>query len=267
MKNKKDGVAEALERLRKNRLKNAHEICDGIYVMEAKRSKELYDSCKLNKLTIQEALNPELVRPSESEKDQLKRYEATKKRVLDAIAKQKEFDNGVYFSHLKMNNPTLEQDKHLLARAKVNGEFRMQLPKILSSNERVTALAHENMAFYVHKKGNFFKIVKDEKNTKERRLKSQIERTHKIFHEFRAMANPEEVAVAPKPSWKDKHKPMLACDLIDTASGSHNSFRQTKRHGNPMLLQVESVQQLPTFQDEYMPTGNLRASANRQIKI
>lgn len=98
---------------------------------------------------------------NESKQSKGKRYEATKKRVIEAIERQKEFDNGVYFSHLKLNNPALLEDKPKLAKSKINGEFRMLLPKILSSDERITALAHENMAFYLHKKGNFFKIVKD----------------------------------------------------------------------------------------------------------
>ena len=78
----------------------------------------------------------------------------------------------------------MKEDERLLAQAKMKGEFKMQLPKILTSDERITLLAHENMAYHIHKRGNFFKIVKDQQNTKERRLSSQVERANKIFLDF-----------------------------------------------------------------------------------
>lgn len=74
---KKDGIKLAIERMQRNRLKNANDITDGIYTMEAKRAKELYDLCKANKSSIEEALNPSLLEEKRgSRQTQQKRLEA-----------------------------------------------------------------------------------------------------------------------------------------------------------------------------------------------
>jgi hypothetical protein len=104
--------------------------------------------------------------------------------VTEEYKRQRDFENGIYFSHLKLNNPLVVENKRQLAQAKLKGEFKMNLPKILSSDERVTALAHENMAYHIYKRGHFFKIVKEQQNTKERRESNHVERTNSIFKDF-----------------------------------------------------------------------------------
>lgn len=82
--------------------------------MEAKRSHELYEICRNNKQSIELALNPSLVHLNERgliEKDQKLRMEAIENKVFKKLEEQIAFDNGVYFRHLKMHNPTLLDDK------------------------------------------------------------------------------------------------------------------------------------------------------------
>jgi hypothetical protein len=64
-KDKATTIKQAIERLHRNRLKNANDICDEIYILEAKRGKDLYEKCKHSKQSVQEALNPSLVTVNE----------------------------------------------------------------------------------------------------------------------------------------------------------------------------------------------------------
>lgn len=94
--------------------------------MEAKRSHELFEICRNNKQSIEEALNPSLLHLNDKsmlEKDQKLRMDAIENKVLKQLGAQSAFENGVYFKHLKMYNPTLINDKKLMHTAKINGQM------------------------------------------------------------------------------------------------------------------------------------------------
>lgn len=138
-----------------------------------------------------------------------------KKKMLDEIQSKLEekikgrddFEKGVYFEHFTLDNPAIVYDKKLLSKAKINGDFRMRLPKSLPQNERVTALAHESLAYYMHQKGRFFDIIKNKqtidalkRNKNEKSLKTII---YNIQENNRKASESSLTISYQKPNWKD----------------------------------------------------------------
>ena len=111
-----------------------------------------------------------------SKKDKNKYLDQIESKANLKVQKATEFENGVYFKHFTINRPEISHSKRLLAKAKINGEFKMKVPASMPPNERVTALAHENLAYYMHQKGNFFKIARKKPDQTELLRNKSIER-------------------------------------------------------------------------------------------
>jgi hypothetical protein len=113
-------------------------------------------------------------------------------RVRAKIEKENEFEKGVYFQHLILDNPAAGRDKKHLHMAKINGDFRMHVPKTLKSHERIYRLAHEEMCYYLHKRGRFFNIAQQQPKLQELKSKKMLSKANLINYEHTGQNLPGE---------------------------------------------------------------------------
>ena len=160
---------QALQVLSENKHKTSFEIYDDIYMKEESRLDDLFQKYKEGKLIGMMRENPNLFVT-----DRKKMLDEIESKIEDRFKGVSQFEKGVYFEHFTLNNPAIAYSKRLLSKAKINGDFKMRLPKSLPQNERVTALAHESLAYYMHQKGRFFDMIKNKQTIeKVKRNKNQ----------------------------------------------------------------------------------------------
>ena len=68
---------------------------------------------------------------------------------------KKDFEDGLYFKYVHLNELSDKLDRKSLNKAKLNGRFALNIKQEYESPVRIRAFANDNLAFYMHKNGHF----------------------------------------------------------------------------------------------------------------
>lgn len=160
-----------LKKFETNANKNSNEIVDGIIDREAMGHGPLYKEYRYDRQG--------LVKRKELNKFDLDRQ---RQRIIDIYKKvegesaaKKDFEDGLYFKYVRMNENSDKLDKKSLHRAKLGGRFAVNIAQKYESPVRIRAFANDNLAFYIHKNGHFMQKLSKSPTRKEAKKKKDDE--------------------------------------------------------------------------------------------
>ena len=139
-----EGLQDQIQRMKANRLMNANQICDQIYERQYNRMKRDYHSIKQRAATQVKTKTFQERRLAKLERDITYKHES-----------DQQFKKLEYFGFTELINKSVILDDKMAIREKLRGNFKVNIRKDLPEPLRVSQLANEPIAYFLHKKGDF----------------------------------------------------------------------------------------------------------------